>query len=312
MSECRLSVVIVSFECRDALLRCLDSLRSALHEDDEVIVVDNASTDGTVQEVKARHPGVRCIANPRNVGFARAVNDAVPLARGRLTLLLNPDTTIDRGAVDGLVACLDGMPRPGIAGPRLVEDDGRTQRSAFRFPTPVQLFLEQTAVARFLPVDRPPASGSCHAAVDWLKGACVLAPTDLLRSYGPFDPGYFMFSEDVDLCRRLARDRVPVVWVPGVRVLHVGGVSTARHPVRMRSMWAASTYRYYRLHHGRLAGVSAVLVIRLTAAGKFVRAVAGWSLARFRGDPTAARWVVEIRSAVAVMRVALPSRSVEM
>ncbi len=139
----------------------------------------------------------------------------------------------------------------------------------------------------------------------------MLAPTDLLRSYGPFDPGYFMFSEDVDLCRRLARDQVPVVWVPGLRVTHVGGVSTARHPVRMRALWAASTYRYYRLHHSRRAVISAVLVIRLTAAGKLMRALIAWSLARLRGDRAAARWEVEVRAAVAIMRVAPPSPSVD-
>ncbi|MBA3236410.1 MAG: glycosyltransferase, partial [Chloroflexi bacterium] len=93
MAEPRLSVVIISYECRDVLLRCLDSLGTALREGDEIILVDNASTDGTVQEVRARHPAVRCIANLENIGFARAVNGALPLARGRLTLLLNPDTT---------------------------------------------------------------------------------------------------------------------------------------------------------------------------------------------------------------------------
>lgn len=304
MAERRLSVVIVSYECRDVLLGCLDSLRTALGEDDEVIVVDNASTDGTVEAVRMQHPGVQCIANPQNIGFARAVNAAMPLVGGRLTLLLNPDTRIDRDAIDGLVDCLKGLPRPGMAGPRLVEADGTTQRSAFRFPTPLQLLVEQTAVARFLPLDRLPSAGSCHTPVDWLKGACVLAPSDLLRSYGPFDPGYFMFSEDADLCRRLARDQVPVVWVPGTQVTHIGGVSTARHPVRMRALWAASTYRYYRLHHGGLALVAAVLVIRLTAGAKGIRALVAWSLAKLRRDPAAARWAVEVRAAVAVMRVA--------
>ena len=142
----RLSVIIVSYACRDVLAACLLSLRDALTSDDEVIVVDNDSPDGTAEMVRTSFPDVRLIESRANVGFAAGVNVGVSIATGRLTLILNPDTRVSALAVDQLIDCLDGLERDAMIGPTLPNGDGSVQRSAFRFPTPFVLASEQLSL----------------------------------------------------------------------------------------------------------------------------------------------------------------------
>ena len=287
----RLSVVIVSYECREALRECLGSLRLALTDEDEVIVIDNASRDGTTDLLATSFPEVRLQANESNVGFAAGANAGVRLARGRQTLILNPDTRVPRDSVERLVARVDGLGMDALIGPRLLDGDGETvQRSAFEFPTPSVVASEQLGLHGLRPSDAANlAPDGRLIPVDWLKGACLIGLTDLLQRYGPFDERFFMFSEDTDLCYRLRADGIPVLYMPGVSIVHVGGLSTNLDPPRMTSMFVENLYRYYQKHHSRRQLGVVVMTIRSTAAIKASRAALRWVWGRAMGNPLASR-----------------------
>jgi len=305
----RLSVIIVSYACRDVLAACLLSLRDALTSDDEVIVVDNDSPDGTPEMVRTSFPDIRLIESRANVGFAAGVNMGVSIATGRLALILNPDTRVSALAIDQLIDRLDGLERDAMIGPTLLNGDGSVQRSAFRFPTPLVLAFEQlslhTVASRAARVGG--SSSRRIEAVDWLKGACLLAPTSLLRTYGPFDERFFMFSEDTDLCFRLNQDGISVLHVPDVALVHLGGMSTRRHQVRMTSLFVESLYRYYQKHHSPRELAAAVLIIRLVAAMKACRAAADWLWRRSTVGPTARLDRREIQTLLKMISVRPPA-----
>jgi N-acetylglucosaminyl-diphospho-decaprenol L-rhamnosyltransferase len=306
----RLSVVIVSYECRDVLRDCLRSLVAALSSEDEIIVVDNASQDGTVDMLAASFRDVRVVANTSNIGFAAATNAGVRAACGRLTLILNPDARVPSGSVEQLVACLDALAGDALVGPRLLDGDGATiQRSAFRFPTPVVVASEQLTLSRFATNDAANiAPDHAPVPVDWLKGACLLGPTAMLKRYGPFDERFFMFSEDTDLCYRLHADGIPVLYVPGVSIIHIGGVSTRPQRSRMTSMFVDSLYRYYQKHHSRYDLAVVVMTIRYIAAMKVARAGVRWAWLRATGKPEARHQRDEAATYLKVMTLRQPRR----
>ena len=266
------AIVIVGFNSRAVLRACLESVREACWPGDEVIVVDNASGDGTIGMVRAEFPEVRLIANDANLGFAAACNQGVAAARAEIAMLLNPDARLTAGALAGLrsiaLAC------DGLAGPQLRNEDGSVQRSAFRFPTPAVLFAEQLGLGNHLRALNPGDAGGADCAgvaVDWLKGACLVARTALLRRYGPFDEQFFMFSEDTDLAYRLHRDGIPVRYCPHHAVTHIGGMSTRLRPRAMTVLFADSMFRFYRTHYGRHRNLLAAAAMGLTASLKAVR-----------------------------------------
>lgn len=254
-----MSVVIVTYRSADVIGACLDTLRAAL-PDADVVVVDNASPDET-RAIVARHPDVRLLARPRNEGFASAMNRGVAVARGAITILLNPDARLTRAAAETLVRAVARDPTDVVVGPQLRNEDGSVQRSAFRFPGAVVTLLEQLALGgRLAWLDPGPDDGSC-GAVDWLKGACLVARTEVFLRLGPFDRGFLMFGEDVDLGVRLALSGGRSVYCPAAMVTHLGGTSTRHAPDRMALLFFAGTLRLSRLHRGpwRRAALAAVI-----------------------------------------------------
>jgi GT2 family glycosyltransferase len=189
-------------------------------------------------------------------------------------LLLNCDTRVNAAAVRALVTALETDRRLGLVGPRLLSADGSRQRSAFRFLTPANLALEQLGLA-----GRKPADG-------YLKGAALLGRTDVLRRFGPFDPDYFMYCEDVDLCYRLRGAGLGVRLVPQAIITHVGGQSTKRHYEAMAVQAIASTYLFYRKHYSPTALSRAVAVVRGISALKWMRDAARllWATANKRPE----------------------------
>jgi GT2 family glycosyltransferase/O-antigen/teichoic acid export membrane protein len=270
------SVVIVSYNTVGLLRDCLASL----HEHGgplvgEVIVVDNASTDGSPDMVRCEFPNVQLIANQTNTGFGVANNQGVAAAKGEYVLLLNSDTRVHSSAVAALLREIRANPSVGLVGPRLLNDDGSTQPSAFRFPTPGVLLLEQAGLAWLVPSVRydigPTSCDGAVRSVDWLIAACVLGPRDLLRRFGPFDAAFFMYSEDVDLCYRLRAAGWEVRYAPQGVITHLGGGTTKRYAGRMLLQFVESEYLFYRKHYGPLALRLAVLIFRAMAAGKWLR-----------------------------------------
>lgn len=290
-----LSVIIVSWNVRDLLLRCLQSV---YQEESaglrlEVFVVDNASRDGTVEAVKERFPAVSLIANQHNLGFVKANNQALAQARGRHLLLLNPDTEVRPGALATLVATLDAHAEVGAVGPRLVFGDGSPQSSRRRFPTLATALVESTALQRlfggsrllrdFYVADR---SDEEEQNVDWLVGACVMVRREAAEEVGYLDPRFFMYSEELDWCRRLRRAGWQVRYVPGAVVVHHEARSSEQVPFARHFYFHDSRCRYFRKYDGPLAAT----VLRLAVVANYLFLALEDLLKLLLGHKVGMRW----------------------
>jgi GT2 family glycosyltransferase len=278
-----LSVVIVSWRTRELLIACLRSLREALGDRmaagaAEVIVVENASDDGSAEAVREQFPEVRLLANHENRGYAAGNNQGIEAARGENVILLNPDTEVPREAVERLEACLRERPRAGAAAPMLVYPDGRPQPSLRGFPTPLALFGAVTGLARLatagspLVAYQPRELPAVASLVDQPMTSCLLLRGAALREVGRFDETFPIFFNDVDLCWRLRQAGWEIWFVPEARVVHYGGASTRQ--VRLAMLWEShrGLHRYYRKHYrGRLAAPLYGLVVAAIYAGAIAR-----------------------------------------
>ena len=260
------TVVVVSWRTRDLTLACLDSIaRDASRADVscEVVVVDNASGDGTVEAVSREHPEALVVENAENLGFAAACNRGVARASGRYVLLLNPDAEIAPGTLGRLAGHLDANPDVAVAGCRLVAPDGSAQFSCGRFLTPWNQFAETLKLG---PPRRSYAAAEVAgdaADVDWVVGACLAVRRSAFDEIGGLDERFFMYSEDEDLCFRLRTKGWRVHYLPGVEVRHVGGGSVAHAIERMRSETRASQAAFVRKHRGRSAELAFRALMRL-------------------------------------------------
>ncbi|MBI4551832.1 MAG: glycosyltransferase family 2 protein [Candidatus Latescibacteria bacterium] len=245
------SIIIVSYNVSEELGRCLASL-SALHETGtaEILVVENASTDGSGVRVRAECPWAAVIQNTQNVGFAAGVNQGLARARGRFILLLNPDAEVYPGTVERLVSFMQAHPECGIAGGQLLNPDGSRQESARPFPTPALLIAESLFLTRLSSSGRP-ITGPC--AVDAVVGACLMARAEMVREVGPLDERFFLYSEETDWCRRARQGGWKVYVLPDAPVLHRLGRSTAGRPDEALVELYRSRTVYLRKYFGRVS-----------------------------------------------------------
>jgi len=223
----------------------------------EVIVVDNASSDDSVAMIEEEFPQVRLIANSENEGFTVGNNQGIAASRGQYILLLNPDTEVVGNALTTMVEYLDDHPRVGALGPQLLNPDGSIQSSRRRFPTLATAFLESTILQQWFPhnrvtrhyytTDRP---NDEIQEVDWVTGACLLARREAIEEVGPLDEGFFMYSEELDWCRRAKERGWKVVYLPTARVIHHGGQSSEQVKSFQHAQFQRSKIRYFRKHHG--------------------------------------------------------------
>jgi N-acetylglucosaminyl-diphospho-decaprenol L-rhamnosyltransferase len=232
-----ISVCIVNWNCRDLLHDCLESLRRQPPSVSwEVIVVDNASTDGAADMVARDFREVVLLRNANNVGFSRANNQAARLSRGRYLLFLNNDTLVPAGALKELVHYAAAHPDFGILGPKLRDPRGKIQVS-YRQMITVPALLHRTALFRwtglfsrhYLQCRRQFFDPDSTRAVEVLMGAAMLLPRQVLFDAGMWDEGYTFGGEDMDLCYRVGRS-LPVIYHPGIEIIHHGRASTRQHP----------------------------------------------------------------------------------
>ena len=253
-----LTLVIVSFNARGDLTRCLDSLRAAPPAiPHEIVVVDNGSADGSA-EAAAATPGVRLIALPTNVGFAAANNAAIRASGGELILLLNSDTIVPPGAIDGLVAALHASPEAAAAGPRLIDAEGWPELSFGDMVSPLAEWRQKRLLAAA-------ARGSASALAtidartrirrhpDWVSGACLLVRRADAEAVGLLDERYFMYLEDVDFCAALRARGRRILFVPDVAVTHLRGRSRQSAPAATTRAYRDSHRAFYAKHHPRWA-----------------------------------------------------------
>ena len=247
-------VVIVSYRCEALLRACLRSLAEqgpgrALR----VHVVDNASGDGTAEMVAREFPSVELTASDRNLGFSAANNLAIRRGSAPYVLALNPDTRVPPGAVETLCTLLDERPEVGICGPRLVREDGSLDHAARRsFPTALSALGHFSGIGRRLrggPLAAYRAPDVESGPVDAVNGAFMLIRRSALERVGPFDEGYWMYMEDLDLCMRFARAGWVTWYEPSVSVVHVkAGTSGQHRSFRLNRAFHYGMYRFYRTH----------------------------------------------------------------
>ncbi len=249
------SIVIVSYNGRDLLRRCLASIYQHTQGlEYEVVVVDNASRDGTPEMVEREFPQARLVRRSSNAGFAAAVNEGVGQARGDAFFVLNPDTELDGNVFAPMLAYLREQPDIAILAPKILDDDGSLQLSCRAFPRfSTAIFNRYSLLTRVLPKNRFSSrylmTGFDHsriAGVDWASAACWLIPRSAYHRIGPMDEAYFWSIEDVDYCQRAHRAGLRVVYFPEVALRHHIGGSARTLPnrttiARHRGMW-----RYYR------------------------------------------------------------------
>ncbi len=267
-----LSILIVNWNVCDLLRDCLRSIDAGRGDLVlEVIVVDSASADGSAAMVAAQFPWVSLIACEENVGFPRGNNIALARARGRALLLLNPDTVIVGDALPLLLAYLDAHPDAGVIGPQLLNSDGSIQSSRRRFPTLLTGYFESTwlqglapgLLRRYYALDLP---DDAPADVDWLTGACLLVPRSAYEEVGGLDEGYYMYSEELDWCRRIKATGRRVVYYPAAQVIHHSGQSSDQAVTARHVNFQRAKLRYYRKYHGRTAAGALRLFLLATYA----------------------------------------------
>ena len=260
-----LSIIIVSWNTRQLLEQCLASIFAHPPDGDfEVLVVDNHSDDGSAGMVKARFPQVQLIENQANTGFARGNNQAIRRSRGEYILLLNPDTVVKPGALRELAAYLDEHPTAGAAGPRLFNPDGSLQASCSPAPSLSREFLRMFHLPGIRPDGTYAMDGwDVHTPrnVDILVGACLLLRRSVLDQVGLLDETYFIYSEEVDLCKRVQQAGWRLVWVPQAQVVHYGGQSTQQVAVEMFLRLYQSKVIYFRKHHGWASALAYKLLL---------------------------------------------------
>lgn len=253
----RLAIVIVAFNAREALAGALAALAAAPPAvDHEIVVVDNASTDGAADLVRRRFPHVRLIEPGRNLGFARANNLGIRATAGAWLLLLNPDTVVPPGAIDRLLARLEETSGAVAGGPRLVDGDGAAELSFGAAYSPLAELrpkLLAAAARHGIPVvgryvDRATRR---EQFVDWVSGACLLVRREAAERAGLLDERYFMYAEDVDFCAALRAQGGRVLFTPVAEVVHLRGRSAP--PDATRDVWRRSHLAYYRKHLPRWA-----------------------------------------------------------
>ena len=279
MSRVELSVVVLSWNTRELTLACLDALaRDPGRRAREVIVLDNASTDGSADAIASLHPGVRLVRNAENAGYARGNNQGVALASGEHVCLLNSDTEVRLGALDLLVDFLLANPGYGAVGPRLVNPDGSVQKACQRFPGLLTALCFDTWLGKLWPgtlVERRyhyRDFDHVHTRdVEQPPGACLVMRTAEYRALGGFDESLWLFFNDVDLCKRVWGAGKRIRYLAEAEVLHHGGASTRRCPT-MVVTWHRNRLAYYRKHYGALAMPYVRAVVRMRALEEWLRA----------------------------------------
>lgn len=255
------SIIVVNWNTKDFLPACLDSIPIGCgNVSYEIIIVDNASADGSSEFIKEKYPGIKLIENRINKGFAKACNQAGRLACGKYLFLLNPDTVLHKNSISGLIGFIEKQSWAGAVGPQLLDGKGKITNSARRFPTMKRVLIRDTVLGKLMPwvklgrlihiipLDKP-------VIVDHVSGGALLTKRELWKELGGMDERFFMFYEDVDLCRCIKEMGYNIFYLPNVKVTHLGGGS--RHQDRSSASYYSikSRFLYFEKYYPKLTMV---------------------------------------------------------
>jgi len=256
----KLSVVILCWNDLKVISDCLASIYATTHmKDFEVIVSDNGSTDGSIEFIRKQYPQVRLIENGANLRFAKGNNVAIRVSQGEYVLILNPDTIIHEGALDGLVAFADSHPNAGAFGCRVLNADGTYQGCIWPFPTLRSEWIRALGLRPLANISEwfhPGAyvrwKGETERTIGWPAGCCILARGELLKRLGGFDEQFFYCYEDTDLCKRIWDAGYPILYTPNVSITHLIGQSTNKKfkPIGFAIDLQVTRYLYFFKYYG--------------------------------------------------------------
>jgi GT2 family glycosyltransferase len=251
------SAIVVNYNTRNLLVDCLRAFYACSDVPAEAVVVDNASTDGSVETVAREFPEAKLIRQHANVGFGRANNAGLQVAEGRFLLLMNPDVTVMPGCVGRLADFLLVRPDAGAVGPRLQRPDGLLDDTARRgFPSPAATFFHFTGLARVFPRNEKlnryrmghlPATETHE--IDAGTAACLMVRRAAIDRVGFFDPDYFMFGEDLDLCFRLKSGGWKVFYLPTARAVHLKSFTSRQETSRMLMEFHRAMWTFHHKHY---------------------------------------------------------------
>ena len=264
-----ISIVIVSWNTRDLLRACLKSIYATMDEIAfEVIVVDNASEDGSAEMVESEFPEATLIRSESNLGFAAGCNLGLRKATGRFLMILNSDAELTAGAVSRMLDFMERRPDAGLVGPKLVSPDGTLQINGQRFPTLAREILGVIRAQKLIPGVATLGWGredfDRDAEVDSLAGACMLVRREVVEQVGLLDERFFMYFEDVDWCRRTKRAGWKIYYLGEAQIVHGWACSSAKQGiVRSHELLHRSRYLYFRKHHGLIQAAAIGIISRL-------------------------------------------------
>lgn len=260
-----LAIIIVSHNTMGDLENCLRSLHEhPPHVPHEIVVVDNASRDGSVEMLRTQWPDVQLIALNSNVGFASANNEGMGRTASELVLLLNSDTIVPEGSIDRLIAALHELPGASIVGPKIVDADGHAELSYGAMMTPLTEWRRKRLVRRASPL-KLAVMTSATLRVDWVTAACLLVRRRDAEAAGLLDERYFMYCEDVDFCAAVRANGGKVYFTPLSQIVHLRGRSGRVSPRATADSYRRSQLAFYRKHH---PGWAPVLKLYLALRGK--------------------------------------------
>lgn len=285
----QVAIVVVSFNTRELLLKCLaTAVASARDTPIELMVVDNASTDGSAEAVSETYPHAHLIRNSKNLGFGAACNQAIQQSRSPLILLLNSDAQLTPEAFRSLCDCMASEASCGAAGCGIVDLHNLEITNTRFFLTPLNQVIEQAGFPagwnlRWLNRTYRPRAGDSgiDCGVDWIEGSCLMLRREALLEVGLFDQQFFMYSEEEDLCRRLKDKGWSVCYCAGAKILHLGGASSRKNREEMLVQFYASQIKFLRKHRGPFAAslFAAAMMALLTVKLLFYEASANSPLA---------------------------------
>jgi GT2 family glycosyltransferase len=271
-----IAVVIVSYNTCSHLRNCLRTVLS--EEAAEVVVIDNGSTDGTIEMVRTEFPGVTLYVDERNRGYGAAANYAIASCSASYILLLNSDTLLDPGAVREVRQYLEQHPDVGIVGPRLLSLDRSLQPSCYPFPGPLYMLLEESRIGkaiRYIPLLSEHYlytwSHSHARAVAWVQGSAIAIRRTAFEAVNGFDESFFMYFEETDLCYRLKQAGWQIHFYPAATILHVGGGSTRHYRTQMLVQLFKSTGHFYQKHYPTWRLLQLRLLVIMLMVIKLVR-----------------------------------------
>jgi GT2 family glycosyltransferase len=304
-----ISVIIVSWNARNYLRDCLNSIRqtgtSCVRE---VIVVDNASQDGSPEMVEEEFPEVDLIRAGDNLGFARANNLAMKHAKGSIFALVNSDVIVHPGCLERLAGFLDQHPDVGLVGPRVIGRDGHLQRTCHRVPTVWNTVCRVVAIDRIFPhwrlfsgFEMPPQYHDKCAEVEVLSGCFWVAKKMAVNEVGGLDERFFFYGEDIDWCKRFWDAGWRLMFIPEATATHFGGASSANAPLRFSIEIHRANLKYWQKHHG-IVGRSIYYLLAMAHHGlrlvaRVLKRISGWgrspeSQHKLLEDAVCLRWLL--------------------